>query len=461
MSAVTALSKKATPEEGLDQTMATHPYNHVREPGAEPSRPAPPRYKLTTSTTRLREFLAGDFRTVQRYTTPTIAGNYGERLFDAAWEGDPLMDDVVRMFNRLPTGQGRKLMLQAIDEGIESVKDAPAELVALFEQLDHVPDWLDWDLLDAGVMCLDKTSFPGFMLGAMLGSLATAGSNSISMPVGMTGRFTKNVVNRSIESVAFYNDTGCKDGLRRYGPGFKAAVNVRLMHAMVRAKMIKSKEGELFDYAHNGNPMNQADTAFGIPFFGLQIGLCERIFGNPITERDLLGLTMHWGYIGYLLGVREDIIPKTLEENLYLMDVMWATLGDPSPFTYELYDALFVGFEKAWTGRHQDKLWKRVLGRQAFDFLHAYTRYILGNELCDDMRSIRKVYHLRLLPGMHAKAMQGLQRLLPDQPSRYRGKFTPQGDGLLRLMKNALAPSADEAKVTYAHHDNLTRTASA
>lgn len=281
MSAVIDLKGKQG-EDSLNKPMAEHPYNYVREPGEHPSRPAPPRYKLTTSTTRLREFLAGDFRPVHRHVMPTIASDYGERLFDAAWEGDPLMDDVVQMFNRLPTGKGRKLFLQAIEEGIESVKDAPPELTALFEQLDHVPDWVDWDLVDAGVMCLDKTSIPGFMLGTVLGALATAGSQSISMPVGMTGRFAKNVVNRNIESVAFYNDTGCKDGLRRFGPGFKAAVNVRLMHAMVRAKMIKSKEGELFDYARNGNPMNQADTAFGIPFFGLQIGLCERVFGNQI-----------------------------------------------------------------------------------------------------------------------------------------------------------------------------------
>jgi hypothetical protein len=437
--------------------MADHPFNYVREDGAPPRRPAPPRYQLTPATTRLREFLAADFRNVKPHQTPMIASDYGKRLFDAAWEGDLLMDAVVGMFNRMPRGQGRRLLLQALDQGIDSLENPPEELVQLFAQLDVVPDWVDWDLVEAGVMALDKTSYLGFMLGSVLGSLATAGSQSISIPVGMTGRFKRNVVSRSIESIAFYNTTASQGGLRRFAPGFKAAVNVRLMHAMVRAKMIKSKEGELFDYARNGNPMNQADTAFGIPFFGLQIGLCERVFGHPVSQRDLEGLRMLWSYIGYLMGVRDDIVPKTAEENFYLMDVMWANLGEPSKYTMELYDALFNGFEEAFTRNHQDVLWKRVWGRTLFDLLHTYTRFMLGDELCDEMQSIRKVRHLKWLPRTHARANKVIQKFRSRHQRSYRGSFRPEGGKLFELAKALLQPDDKDAVVTYAHHDNLTR----
>lgn len=454
--AITHKTNKVS-QRNFNKPLADHPYNYVRDEWDEPTRPAPSRYQLTTSTTRLREFLVGDIRSVKHLEMPMIASDYDRWLFDAAWEGDPLMDAVVEMFNRLPSGQGRKMFLQAIDQGIDSLENPPQELVDLFVQLDHIPEWLDWEKVNDGVMMLDKASYLGIMLGVTLGSLATAGSHSISNAVGMTGRFQKNIINRSLESVAFYAQTGCKDGLRRFGPGFKAAVNVRLMHAMVRAKMVKSTEGDLFDYATYGNPMNQLDTAFGIPFFGLQIGLCEKVFGHPVSERDLEGLRMQWTYIGYLMGVRNDIVPRSAEQNFYLLDLCWATLGEPSKFTYELYEALFIGFEEAFTRHHRNRRWKRLIGRFAFDLLHAYTRYMLGNQLCDDMRAVRKVYYLRWLPTLHASVNKLVQRLRYKGQKPYKGKFTPDGGALMSLVKALLRPSSDEGAITYAHHDNLTR----
>lgn len=455
MNAVTKMKITQAAAGRLSAPMAEHPYNYIREHGAQPTRPRPPRYQLTTLTTRLREFLAGDFRDVRLLETPTIAGDYGDRLFDAAWEGDPLMDAVVQMFNRMPRGEGRKLLMQALDHGIDSVEDPPEELANLFAQLDHIPDWMDWDLLDTGAIALHNSSYLAFFLGMMLGSVATAGSQSISLPVGMTGRFKKNTVNRVVESVTFYNDTSCKDGLKRFGAGFKSAVNVRLMHALVRARMVKSEEGELFDYARNGNPMNQADTAFGIPFFGLQIGVCERAFGGGITEHDLDGMRMHWGYIGYLLGVRDDIIPKNLEEAFYLMDVMWATLGAPSKYTLELYDTLFSGFEDVYVQRHPQ--WAKFGIHRVFDVLHAYARYMLGDTFCNEIGSIRRVPHLKWLPKSHARAAKLSGGLLSAKDKGFSARFVPGGGEINRFLVGGLKPTQTEAVASFSHHDNLTR----
>ncbi|MGH7317480.1 MAG: oxygenase MpaB family protein, partial [Candidatus Rokuibacteriota bacterium] len=47
-------------------------------------------------------------------------------------------------------GPGRKMFLQALERGIDSVEGAPPELVALFKSVDEVPDWVDWDQLRRG-----------------------------------------------------------------------------------------------------------------------------------------------------------------------------------------------------------------------------------------------------------------------------------------------------------------------
>ena len=61
--------------------------------------------------------------------------------------GDRLADAVVAMYKRLPAGQGRKLLDQALENGIHTLTEPPQALVDLFEQVDHEPIWLDRDKL--------------------------------------------------------------------------------------------------------------------------------------------------------------------------------------------------------------------------------------------------------------------------------------------------------------------------
>src|SRR5262245_22028068 len=63
---------------------------------------------------------------------------------------DPLADKAVAALAELPGGQGHRLLDQALNQGIESVPDAPPALQALFAQLDEVPFWVNWDQLDLG-----------------------------------------------------------------------------------------------------------------------------------------------------------------------------------------------------------------------------------------------------------------------------------------------------------------------
>src|SRR5690606_35401912 len=61
------------------------------------------------------------------------------KVLDRLWDGDPLMDEVAKMFKRLPSGQGRKMFEQALEKGIDTVENPPEELVALYKQLDRIP----------------------------------------------------------------------------------------------------------------------------------------------------------------------------------------------------------------------------------------------------------------------------------------------------------------------------------
>jgi hypothetical protein len=49
--------------------------------------------------------------------------------------GDPLADAVVNMYGKFPAGKGRELVIQAIENGIDSIVNPPQELRVFFFKL--------------------------------------------------------------------------------------------------------------------------------------------------------------------------------------------------------------------------------------------------------------------------------------------------------------------------------------
>ncbi|KAL3757686.1 hypothetical protein ACHAWU_004471 [Discostella pseudostelligera] len=98
--------------------------------------------------------------------------------------------------------------------------------------------------------------------------------------------------------------------LRPGGPGWEAALRVRVLHAKVRRLLQSKKTGSngqstsRWDIDINGTPINQEDMAATLLAFSVNVLVgIEIISGQPLCEseqRDYLAL---WRYLGWLLGV--------------------------------------------------------------------------------------------------------------------------------------------------------------
>ena len=154
--------------------------------------------------------------------------------------GDPLADAVVAMYHRLPAGQGRKLLDQALEQGLHTLDDPPEELPALFHQVDHEPIWLDRAQLRLACEVSHRVGLAGELvlrnLSLMGGYLAAAAAK----PLAFTGELDRMANRRLVETGKFWIDVTTPGGLERDRDGFKSAVRVRLMHAQVRAMLLKS-----------------------------------------------------------------------------------------------------------------------------------------------------------------------------------------------------------------------------
>ncbi len=256
------------------------------------------------------------------------------RLKDHLWDGDPLMDDVAVMFQRLQPGVGRKLFEQALEQGIHTLTDPPAELVALFQQLDRVPDWIDLHQVNRGARVAANIGTAGKAAVVFLNTILTVQGGQVGGVVGATGRMQRDVLQRARESAAFWKELPKTGGLSRFGDGFKTIVRVRLMHSQARIMLVRKWGDEWI--AEYGNPIPNSGLVSGVPAFGIANLMYDTAFGKQYSRRDLEDIHMFWTYIGYVLGADEKILARTPEEGMKILNFALSIAPPPSQYADEL-----------------------------------------------------------------------------------------------------------------------------
>ncbi|MEP4523589.1 MAG: oxygenase MpaB family protein [Alloalcanivorax venustensis] len=291
--------------------------------------------------------------------------------------GDPLADAVVAMYHRLPAGEGRKRVDQALEHGIDSVEDAPAELTALFHQVDHEPIWLDREQLRLACEVSHRVGLAGELvlrnLSLMGGYLAAAAAK----PLAFTGELDRMANRRLVETGKFWIDVTTPGGLERDRDGFKSAVRVRLMHAQVRAMLLKSDK---WDPAW-GHPLNQWDSMATILEFSVIFLSGLRSLGSLFSKREREAVVHLWRYVGYLMGVDERLLPACEADAMRALYQVIATIGESDEDSRRLGEAL----ARASLQDSGDGWLAKRLGRLEYTLRAGYTRYVLGDDAGDKL----------------------------------------------------------------------------
>lgn len=214
----------------------------------------------------------------------------------------------------------------ACDHGIDAVQDAPPELADFIHAMEARPNWLDMDLVGEGAR-LERNAMANLAPFAIRGAfLATFLNKYSALPMALTGTLGHETAARRVnETAAFFTTTVLPGALERFGPGFKAAAMVRLMHAMVRFNAIRSGQWDARVY---GVPIPQVDQmpAGLIPVFLMAFGVLRegRTEFNP-TERARVEFSR---YRCFLLGLPADLLADTPQGIVRLMTARNSTLRD-------------------------------------------------------------------------------------------------------------------------------------
>lgn len=239
---------------------------------------------------------------------------------------DPLCDAWIEyaVRHKLP-GYGMPLFQQVLnddkyDQFFSSCDDIPEPLQALLQQSSQLPSWYDPN--KSLTACYALLRYP-FQLGLVLQSMSLMGGYCVpglAEPLLMTKSLTNNVVARIARTLCFVASVGTPQGFsynkhnKQWEIGFKQTLNTRVVHGLVRHKLLNNAYNQPWNHKKYGVPINQSDMIATNMSFSLTVvhGLVALGCKLSLEEREAI---LHlWRYVSHIIGIDDELMPKTEQE---------------------------------------------------------------------------------------------------------------------------------------------------
>ena len=208
----------------------------------------------------------------------------------------------------------QQLLKQAIHEGSAVLDERTPSLKALLQEAETPPVWLDNDQLLHACQVIHRCGrFAMYALGdfALLGGYA---NSDISKPLAFTGALSGNSsFDRVSETTSFWFDVTTPGGLERGAAGYSAAVHVRVMHALVRRRLLQHPD---WNSAEWGLPINQGDALATNVAFSMMMITGLSMLGWRFSNRDVEAVLHLWRYVAYLMGDDIELLPQNRQQGI-------------------------------------------------------------------------------------------------------------------------------------------------
>lgn len=231
--------------------------------------------------------------------------------------GDAVADAYAALIPQIGFRTLVNMLEEACDGGVESVTNAPPELVRFIRAMEATPEWVDMDLVEQGA-CQERIPLATISPFAIRGAfIATFMNKYTALPMTMTGTLSDaKSARRVFETASFFTATAMPGAMTRFGAGFKAAAKVRLMHSMVRYNIMQSGKWDVSIY---GIPIPQVDQMpaglIGIFLLSFKLLAKGRTQFTP-AERARVEMAR---YRCFLLGLPQELLGESPVEIVDLM----------------------------------------------------------------------------------------------------------------------------------------------
>jgi hypothetical protein len=214
---------------------------------------------------------------------------------------------------------------------------------------------VDDDLLAQGAQaCRAFGMDAGLVLayGSLLGGYRTAAALE---PLVRTGRLTGGETLRRIQETSlWWRAVTAPGGLAPGGEGVRLTLHVRVMHALVNARL---EADPTWDWQLRGVPVNQYDQASTLGVFSTSFLLHLRLLGVRVSGADGRAVMHLWSYVGWLMGVDEEWLPHTERRGRRLLYHFLSHDPPPDGNSVALARALLAMTDDWASGRR--RIWER------------------------------------------------------------------------------------------------------
>ena len=291
--------------------------------------------------------------------------------------GDPLCDDMMTQLAEVPLREADRFIRAAIEDPDDpALKDAPAGLHAFIEELETVPDWVDFDGFSGGIRAFHRDS--SACLAAMLGGVLVEGfSTTIAKSFFITGRLRDQGVRRLRQNNRHMIEILLPGGLETRGDGWRLSVRIRLVHAKVRQLFNQSDE---WDTDAGGVPLSAAQVGYALTSFSARMLQHMKGLGAKYDDSERDGFMAVWRYSGHLMGIPETILYRDYADALELFKIGGLCEPDPGEESVALANSL-VNSAPLVAGITDPEA-RRKLAKYVF----LVSRAMIGNPMADQLK---------------------------------------------------------------------------
>ncbi|WP_440602793.1 oxygenase MpaB family protein [Bacillus sp. GB_SG_008] len=332
-------------------------------------------------------------------------------------EGDPIPDGIIKeLFKNSQVGAVNSLLKELINNDQSYPEELPDNIESWLRDTAYCPEGVDWARMRNATDLFREHGIAITLLLAT-GSLVYCYAASKGVKVlTFSYRLGQNAYRRIAETGQFMLHVMAPGGLESEGQGIKAIQKVRLMHSAIRHLVQQTGR---WDEKENGIPICQEDLLGTLLTFSSVIIDGLRRLGMNITEKQAEDYLYFWKIVGSMLGIREDIIPETMEQSIMLTETIGRRHHGPSPEGIQMTQALLE--------YHAD-----LIPGQMFDnIIPALIREIVGDEIADWME----------VPRSNWQKLMKLKELMGFLDSDYSGVFGSMANqlGLALLRRQSLS----------------------
>ncbi|MBV8861293.1 MAG: DUF2236 domain-containing protein [Mycobacterium sp.] len=250
--------------------------------------------------------------------------------------------------------------------------ELPSELKDYLDETRPLPDWADLAKINRAQQIFETW---GFLIVLCLFCASLPASYAAAKGVKvlhLTARFDTDTRRRAMETGQFLMDALTVGGLGVQGKGRRTIQRIRLMHAAVRHLIVARNEQQpgLWD-PEWGMPISQEDLAGTlIAFSGVVVDPMVRL-GVQLSDPDIDAYLHVWNVIGHLLGVRDDLLVRDVEDAVALFQAIRRRHFRASPEGQELTRALLELLDELTPFHRFD------------DTIPPLIRHLIGDEIAD------------------------------------------------------------------------------